>query len=221
MLGLLVLCFVGLTFAAPQGYNYPSPANGFSMQATGGATSADFHNQQPVITKRFFIHSAPEDEDTEIDQRDIVVGAPRKNFNVVFIKSSSARQHKAKIRVIPAVNEDKTVIYVLTKKSDRAEIDAHVVEPATTTTKPEVFFIKYKTNEEAKHAQRNIQAQYDRLGGSSIVSDEGVAPISSVIGSLDGSKQEASSDHLDAANGPDAGNTAVAGPLYLPPAKKQ
>ncbi|XP_050335943.1 uncharacterized protein LOC126762905 [Bactrocera neohumeralis] len=144
---------------------------------------------ETVISKRFYLHAAPEDDDEEVQQRHVTVGKPRKNYNVVFIKSSDKSKPKASLKITPAVNEEKTVIYVLNKKQDAADIDAQVYEPVTTTAKPEVYFIKYKTAEEAAHAQQTIQSQYDALGGSTQVTNEGVAPVSSVIGSLDAAKQ--------------------------------
>ncbi|XP_075147919.1 uncharacterized protein LOC142221922 [Haematobia irritans] len=142
--------------------------------------------QQAIVSKRFFIHSAPEDAEEDFKEKHITVGVPKKNYNVVFIKSPSKSNKKTAIKISPAPTEEKTVIYVLSKKTDASDIQAEVVEHATTTAKPEVFFIKYKTNEEAAHAQEQIQAQYDALGGSSQVSDEGVAPVTSVIGALGG-----------------------------------
>jgi len=141
-------------------------------------------HQQPIVSKRFFIHSAPEDVDEEYKERHITVGVPKRNYNVVFIKSPQRSNKKTSIKISPAVNEDKTVIYVLSKKSDSSDVQAEVIEQASSTSKPEVFFIKYKTNEEAAHAQQQIQAQYDALGGSSQLTDEGVAPVTSVIGAL-------------------------------------
>ncbi|XP_065364142.1 fibroin heavy chain [Calliphora vicina] len=142
--------------------------------------------QQAIVSKRFFIHSAPEDVEEDYKEKHITVGVPKKNYNVVFIKSPAKSNKKTAIKISPAPNEEKTVIYVLSKKTDASDIQAEVIEHATTTAKPEVFFIKYKTNEEANHAQEQIQAQYDALGGTSQVTDEGVAPVTSVIGSLGG-----------------------------------
>lgn len=153
------------------------------------------HYQQPaeaIISKRFFIHSAPEEREEEGQEKIIMVGRGRKNYNVVFIKSPTMSKHRASIKIAPAVNEEKTVIYVLAKKNDASEIDAQVHEAVTTTTRPEVYFIKYKTAEEAAHAQQTIQAQYDSLGGSTQITNEGTASVSSVIGVLDAAKQSAS-----------------------------
>ncbi|KAL7727368.1 hypothetical protein ACLKA6_003027 [Drosophila palustris] len=141
-------------------------------------------HQQPIVSKRFFIHSAPEEVDEEYKERHITVGVPKRNYNVVFIKSPHRSNKKTSIKISPAVNEDKTVIYVLSKKTDSSDVQAEVIEQQSSTSKPEVFFIKYKTNEEAAHAQQQIQAQYDALGGSSQLTDEGVAPVTSVIGAL-------------------------------------
>ncbi|KAH8310957.1 hypothetical protein KR044_003594 [Drosophila immigrans] len=157
-------------------------------------------HQQPIVSKRFFIHSAPEDVDEEYKERHITVGVPKRNYNVVFIKSPQRSNKKTSIKISPALNEDKTVIYVLSKKADSSDVHAEVVEQASSTSKPEVFFIKYKTNEEAAHAQQQIQAQYDALGGSSQLTDEGVAPVTSVIGALGNS---------DAAAGTAVGSTGI------------
>ncbi|XP_016950620.1 uncharacterized protein LOC108024933 [Drosophila biarmipes] len=174
--------------------------------------------QQAIVSKRFFIHSAPEEAE-DYKERHITVGVPKRNYNVVFIKSPQ-RNNKKTIKISPAANEEKTVIYVLSKKGE-SDLNAEVVEQASSTSKPEVFFIKYKTNEEAAHAQQQIQAQYDALGGSSQLTDEGVAPVTSVIGALG-----ASDGHVDA--GSAVGGTGLGqissgtagshtGNAYLPP----
>lgn len=175
------------TVAATQLYNPPTGnAYSYSQMQQSQYNSHQQQHAAPIVTKRFYIHSAPEEEDNEIDERFITIGKPRKNYNIVFIRAPHKAPSKTKLKIVPAINEDKTVIYVLAKKPTESEIEAHVQEYATTTAKPEVYFIKYKTNEEAAHAQHTIQAQYDALGGSTEVSHEGVAPVTSVIGSLDG-----------------------------------
>ncbi|EDV94558.1 keratin, type I cytoskeletal 10 [Drosophila grimshawi] len=159
----------------------------FAQQQVGGHSYQQHgQQQQAIVSKRFFIHSAPEESDDQFSERHITVGVPKRNYNVVFIKSPQRSNKKTSIKISPAVNEDKTVIYVLSKKTDSSDVHAEVVEQASSTSKPEVFFIKYKTNEEAQHAQQQIQAQYDSLGGTSQLTDEGVAPVTSVIGALGG-----------------------------------
>ncbi|XP_073816521.1 uncharacterized protein [Musca autumnalis] len=189
----MLLCLVAFCSASHQGYDYPNQNN---------AASSGLYGAPATITKRFFIHSAPEEGGVDVQQHDIAVGTPRKNFNVVFVKVPSEKQQKVKVRVTPAVNEEKTAVYVLSKKADAPIVETFVQEPVTTTSKPEVAFIKYRTNEEAEHVQHHIQAEYDHLGGSTIVSDEGISAVKSVIGILDGLQQSATSS------------------AYLPPVQK-
>uniref|UniRef100_A0A1I8N290 DUF243 domain-containing protein n=1 Tax=Musca domestica TaxID=7370 RepID=A0A1I8N290_MUSDO len=193
MRGFLLLCLVAFCSASRQGYNYPGQNN---------AASGGLYGAQPLISKRFFIHSAPQDEGVEVQEHDIAVGTPSKNYNVVFVKAPAEKQQKIKVRVTPAVNEEKTAVYVLSKKADAPVVETFVQEPVTTTSKPEVKFIKYRTNEEAEHAQHHIQAEYDRLGGTTSFSDEGISAVKSVIGILDGLQQGAGSS------------------AYLPPTRK-
>ncbi|EDW95631.1 uncharacterized protein LOC6535263 [Drosophila yakuba] len=248
MRGLIVLCLCSVVLAAPQGYNYnpgPSGFGGISTSTGGGSffqgavqvppgqpqavyqqPAAQTHHQQQhvqqqqaIVSKRFFIHSAPEEAE-DYKERHITVGVPKRNYNVVFIKSPQ-RNNRKTIKISPAANEEKTVIYVLSKKGE-SDLNAEVVEQASSTSKPEVFFIKYKTNEEAAHAQQQIQAQYDALGGSSQLTDEGVAPVTSVIGALGNSE-----GHIDTGSvvgGTGTGqivSTSAAGShtgnAYLPP----
>uniref|UniRef100_A0A1I8NH39 DUF243 domain-containing protein n=1 Tax=Musca domestica TaxID=7370 RepID=A0A1I8NH39_MUSDO len=184
MRSLILLSLAAICLAAPEGYHYPKVQDEATNDIQSNGKSQ--WQPEPIVNKRFFTYSAPEDDEPEVIYRDIVVGAPRKNYNVVFIKAPAVKQQKAKIRILPATNEDKTYIYVLAKKAEAPILETFVEEPVTTTAKPEVFFIKYRTNNEAEHVQHHIQSKYDNLGGTTDVSDEGVSPVTSVIGSLDG-----------------------------------
>ncbi|KAI8127873.1 Protein gone early [Lucilia cuprina] len=140
----------------------------------------------PIVRKQFYVVSAPEDDDNQPKNKHLVLGRPQKNYRVVFIKAPNSGAGNVKYSAEFAPQEEKTVIYVLSKKDN--ELDASdIATPApTTASKPEVFFIKYKTDEEAQQAQKEIQGEYDKLGGTNEVADETTAPITSVIGSLDG-----------------------------------
>lgn len=142
--------------------------------------------QTAIITKDIYIHSAPE------DQEETLIGQPldnvpvRKNYRIVFIKAPThnLKLASAALKHAQNANEEKTVIYVLSKKPDFTEVQQqlHQAQGQQKTHKPEVYFIKYKTQEEAQRAQQEIQAQYDALGGSTHISDEGIAPLTSVSG---------------------------------------
>ncbi|KAH8291975.1 hypothetical protein KR054_002851, partial [Drosophila jambulina] len=150
------------------------------------------HHQQPLVSKDIYVHVPPVDVAEEAyPQPALPPPPPRKHYRIVFIKAPTPSVSKAALRVKQAPVEEKTIIYVLTKKPDPLDLQAAIEEAAPKQpSKPEVFFIKYKTQEEAAHAQRTIQAQYDQLGGTSQISDEGVAPVTSVIGVLDNQQQQ-------------------------------
>jgi len=115
---------------------------------------------------------------------------------------------------------------VLAKKTTASDLQDAIAETPQHINKPEVFFIKYRTPEEALNAQRQIQSQYDTLGGSSTITDEGVAPITSVVGSLDPPEEEEEEQQQQQQQQSEghfvdnsAGNSGV-GPIgnhYLPP----
>ncbi|XP_034663437.1 uncharacterized protein DDB_G0285291 [Drosophila subobscura] len=165
--------------------------------------------QQHLVSKDIYVHVPPaEDSEEHYPQPALPIAPPRKHYRIVFIKAPTPSVSKAALRVQQAPVEEKTIIYVLTKKPDPLDLQTALEEVAPKQpSKPEVFFIKYKTQEEAAHAQRTIQAQYDQLGGTSQVSDEGVAPVTSVIGVLDSQR---------ASGAPIGGLTGVVPNRYLP-----
>uniref|UniRef100_A0A1A9ZIE6 DUF243 domain-containing protein n=1 Tax=Glossina pallidipes TaxID=7398 RepID=A0A1A9ZIE6_GLOPL len=135
----------------------------------------------PIIHKQFYLISAPEDPDPQGAKRHLVLGRPQKNYRVVFIKAPSSGAENIKYSAEFAPQEEKTVIYVLSKKENELSANDISTPPPIPASKPEVFFIKYKTEQEAQQAQKEIQDEYDRLGGTSEVSEQGTAPITSVI----------------------------------------
>ncbi|KAM7361952.1 tweedleW [Cochliomyia hominivorax] len=147
--------------------------------------------KKPIVTKNFFIHSAPEETQAEIDEELAALQQqPRKHYNVLFVKTPSQTNKAAALNLAKALKEEKTVVYVLAKKTSAADLQDAIQEAPQHINKPEVFFIKYRTPEEAANAQRQIQSQYDSLGGSTTITDEGIAPATSVIGSLDAPEEQ-------------------------------
>ncbi|KAM8706909.1 hypothetical protein ACLKA7_011071 [Drosophila subpalustris] len=171
-----------------------------------------------LVTKDIYVHVPPaEDAEERYPQPPVPVAPPRKHYRIVFIKSPTPSVNKAALRIKQAPVEEKTIIYVLTKKPDPLELQTAIEEAAPKQiSKPEVFFIKYKTQEEAAHAQRTIQAQYDQLGGTTQISDEGVAPVTSVIGALDSQRVSSANGNVNVnSNVPIGGLTAIPN-KYLP-----
>ncbi|XP_067639238.1 uncharacterized protein [Eurosta solidaginis] len=186
------LATISAVTAAPQfGYGYapqfsaPTRSHGGEKYLPPATTTA-----APLIRKQFYTISAPEDTDNIAKTNHLVIGRPQKNYRVVFIKAPHSDNANLKLSAEFAPQEEKTVIYVLSKKEHELTSNDIVTPAPTVPSKPEIYFIKYKTPEEAAAAQREIQEQYDQLGGTKELSDEAIAPVASVIGSLDGIAQD-------------------------------
>ncbi|XP_017129864.1 uncharacterized protein LOC108147678 [Drosophila elegans] len=231
---VLVSCLilVALTQARPQyGYEQPSsdifigggssPAGSSSSSIGGGGiggglVSIQPHRggdkylppasttQAPIINKKFYLVSAPEDHSNDGKVKHLVLGRPQKNYRVVFIKAPAGDNANVKYSAEFAPQEEKTVIYVLSKKDNDVDASDIATPAPTQPSKPEVFFIKYKTDDEAKQAQQEIQGQYDKLGGTNEYQEDNNAPITSVIGSLDGLNPDGSYNYRQIANRPAA-----------------
>ncbi|EDW00330.1 pupal cuticle protein 36 [Drosophila grimshawi] len=172
----------------------PSPNIGFGGLA-GYQAPSDQQQQEvdqqvgfeaPLVHKQFITVAAPEDNQSLERVKHLVIGRPQKNYRVVFIKAPSSSNANVKLSAEYAPKEEKTVIYVLSKKDSTLEVNDIATPAPTIPSKPEVFFIKYKTDAEAQHVQQQIQAEYDQIEGSSEHTDGGVAPAQSVVGILGG-----------------------------------
>lgn len=102
-------------------------------------SSADIQAQRPVITKHIYFHLPPVDEAAAAAP--VTAVPPKKTYNIIFIKLPSQKSVSA-ARLQQLINqqaaiENKTLIYVLVRKSETQPI-----QPIT--SKPEVFFVKYK-----------------------------------------------------------------------------
>ncbi|KAH8407049.1 hypothetical protein KR222_004771, partial [Zaprionus bogoriensis] len=147
--------------------------------------------KKPIVTKNFFIHSAPEESEDEIQEELTQLSQqPRNHYNVLFVKTPAQTNRAAALNLAKTLKQEKTVVYVLAKKTTASDLQDAIAEAPQQINKPEVFFIKYRTPEEALNAQRQIQSQYDTLGGTSTITDEGLAPITSVVGSLDAPEED-------------------------------
>ncbi|XP_037814563.1 pupal cuticle protein 36 [Lucilia sericata] len=169
---------------------FQSSSSNYNQYSQQQQHSAQF--EAPFVHKQFITVAAPEDNENLERTKHLVIGRPQKNYRVVFIKAPSSSNANVKLSAEYAPQEEKTVIYVLSKKDSSLEVGDIATPAPSVPSKPEVFFIKYKTEEEAQHAQKQIQAEYDKIEGTSEHTDAGVAPQQSVVGILDGSNGGAS-----------------------------
>lgn len=101
-------------------------------------------------------HISTELEEPEIDEQEIGAESPvinhKKHYKIIFIKAPSQPTVSRKLiqQQIQAVNEEKTLVYVLFKKPDTVHEVRQLVHaaPEVKPQKPEVFFIKYRTEKE-------------------------------------------------------------------------
>ncbi|XP_053671348.1 myb-like protein I [Anopheles nili] len=118
--------------------------------------------QQPVVKeevhKHVYVHVAPEEKE-EIHQKVILpTYTKQKHYKIIFIKAPAPPTVSKVVLPQPPVNEEKTLVYVLHKKP---ELEQEIVLPAPVTAKPsrpEVYFIKYKTKKEEKHQQHSTSS---------------------------------------------------------------
>ncbi|XP_011195116.2 uncharacterized protein LOC105220371 [Zeugodacus cucurbitae] len=147
-----------------------------SSSGTGLGPQSSGHVE---YNKEFYTYAAPEHEFEENIGADQIGGSLKKNLRVVFIKAPENQGlSNAVLQLAKQAAEQRTAIYVLSKQPDVSEL-ANKLQALQggQTHAPEVHFVKYRTPEDAAHAQHAIQAQYESLGGQSQHSNEGVAPV--------------------------------------------
>lgn len=136
-----------------------SVAGGYQTGASNNYQQHAAHAEAAFVHKQFITVAAPEDNDNLERSKHLVIGRPQKNYRVVFIRAPSSSNANVKLSAEYAPREEKTVIYVLSKKDSSLEVGDIATPAPTVPSKPEVFFIKYKTEQEAQHAQRTIQCE--------------------------------------------------------------
>lgn len=104
--------------------------------------------QQTLIQKHIYVHvPPPETEEVRPQQQLTSAGVAQKHYKIIFIKAPSApAPSQAQIAAAAAQTQEKTIVYVLVKKpEDQATIVQQQQQAISQPSKPEVYFIKYKT----------------------------------------------------------------------------
>ncbi|XP_026843552.1 uncharacterized protein LOC6588668 [Drosophila persimilis] len=181
MLGIVFLVFLA-TCSAELGYQYQqnnallnsygAAAQDYGSEGAAGdggyPTLANEHyHDHADFHKHFYAFEAPYDSTEEADLVETKLASlAQKNLQVVFIK---APENKAVVGALNALakqtTEDKTAIYVLNKQTDSNELASQLSAlKAQHKHKPQVHFVKYRTEAEAAQAQLHIQEQYGGTG---------------------------------------------------------
>jgi len=115
------------------------------------------------VQKHIYVHVPPPEHEDLRPQRIIPVAPAQKHYKIIFIKAPSAPTPTVPAIPIQPQNEEKTLIYVLVKKPEEGPELTIPAPLPTQPSKPEVYFIRYKTEKEGGYAGGS-------LGGTSISS---------------------------------------------------
>ncbi|KAI8130876.1 hypothetical protein FF38_04971 [Lucilia cuprina] len=215
MRAFVLVCFVALASAqynyGPQSHvNNNGPLDGSNSDALSVAN-------QPVVeeyNKAFYSYSAPEQEFDDLNAGEHIANALKKNLRVIFIKGpENTALENAALQLAKGAADDRTAIYVLSKQSDIGALANQLQQlKANNAVKPEVHFVKYRTQADAENAQRTIQSQYDSLPGATSSNGPSSASV------LDFASKSASPSAINnaAASAPAATPTAAPARSYIP-----
>ncbi|XP_050522013.1 uncharacterized protein LOC126894793 [Daktulosphaira vitifoliae] len=118
--------------------------------------------QAPVIHKHVYVHVPPPEPTTYVPKRPVQPPQPpQKHYKIVFIKAPTPPTPTApEIPPLPPAVEQKTLIYVLVKKPEE-QPEIHIPTPAPTQpSKPEVYFIRYKTQKQEGYPNSVANSEY-------------------------------------------------------------
>lgn len=143
------------------------------------------NSQEPIqpaaeeYDKVFYSYSAPEQEFEEQNAEEQINKTVKKHIRVIFIKGpENTALENAALQLAKGAADQHTAIYVLSKQSDIGSLAAQLQEiKSKNTARPEVHFVKYRTQADAETAQRAIQAQYDNIPGTTSNSADNTASV--------------------------------------------
>ncbi|XP_050300292.1 uncharacterized protein LOC126738873 [Anthonomus grandis grandis] len=157
---VVLTTLLAATYGIPQGYNYPPAPSGPSGPPSGsygpppgpppkyGPPNGGNGGGPPVVQKHVYVHVPPPEKDVPRPRKPIEVPPAQKHYKIIFIKAPTPPTPTAPIIPAQPQNEEKTLVYVLVKKPEEPP-EITIPTPAPTQpSKPEVYFIRYKTKKE-------------------------------------------------------------------------
>ncbi|XP_050300589.1 uncharacterized protein LOC126739103 [Anthonomus grandis grandis] len=152
--------------------NYGTPDLHLSGQSPVGAI-----RNQPTplvnVQKHIYVHVPPPDVEEERIQRLQQQNLRQKHYKIIFVKVPSYPSTAQYLAQQQALQEEKTLIYVLVKKpEDLEEIRANQIS-STPVNKPEVYFIKYRAKAQQNRGQisENQGNTFQKQSDDSVVVD--------------------------------------------------
>jgi hypothetical protein len=148
-----------------------------------GGSSFGGASQAAIVQKHIYVHVPPPEQEEIQAQRQIPVAPAQKHYKIIFIKAPSPPQYQAPIIPVQPQNEEKTLVYVLVKKPEEQQDIVIPTAAPTQPSKPEVYFIKYKTQKEQGGASfGGASAGGSSFGGADLGSIGGGSDFSSGSG---------------------------------------
>ncbi|XP_040174508.1 leucine-rich repeat extensin-like protein 2 [Anopheles arabiensis] len=165
------------------GYSYGPPAPpspSITINSYGSATSEyGPPTQAPIIHKHVYVHVPPPEPEYVTTRKPIVVPPPQKHYKIVFIKAPSPPTQAPPVLPPIQQNEEKTLVYVLVKKQDEPEEIVIPTVAPTPPSKPEVYFIRYKTQRSSAEHGSNGGGPYPESGAPTPPTEYGPPPVPS------------------------------------------
>ncbi|XP_026280447.2 zinc finger RNA-binding protein-like [Frankliniella occidentalis] len=141
--------------AAPVAYQQNNYASSVGVRSQESYDSSLQQSQvsgaEEKIYKHVYAFAAPEEPAVRASVR---VQAPvnkKKHYKLVFIKAPQQQTVVDSDITLPAQEEEKTLIYVLSKNQKQVQPEIRIKQAQSSKhAKPEVFFLKYKNEQEAQ-----------------------------------------------------------------------
>uniref|UniRef100_A0A182N003 DM5 domain-containing protein n=1 Tax=Anopheles dirus TaxID=7168 RepID=A0A182N003_9DIPT len=158
-----------------------------SAFGSGQANTASFlAPQQQIVQKHIYVHVPPPEPEQSFQQQIVAPGLRQKHYKIIFIKTPHVQPSAAQLALQQSQTEEKTIVYVLVKKPEPLGDISLPAPTVTKPSKPEVYFIKYKTNTEEAPIGLGLSssgaAQADAQAGLGLLSSSGVASSSATAG---------------------------------------
>lgn len=128
------------------------------MHSSGQNYQSGYTNQAPIINKHVYVHVAPEEPEEVAFKPPAPLPPPVKNYKIIFIKAPSPPAYSRPVIPVQQQDEEKTLVYVLVKKPDEQPDLVIPTAAPTKPSKPEVYFIKYKSQKEHSAGSGGIVA---------------------------------------------------------------
>jgi hypothetical protein len=134
---------------APVSSYFPPSGGGGGVSGSYGPPADRYGppQQNPVIHKHVYVHVPPPEAPEYKPPKQLPLPQPpQKHYKIVFIKAPTPPTPTApQLPPLPQPDEEKTLIYVLVKKPEEAPDVVLPTQAPTQPSKPEVYFIRYKT----------------------------------------------------------------------------